>query len=234
MNNIAANLAQIDDRIEKACQRSGRNPDAVKLIAVSKVKPAELVEEAFHAGQKLFGESYVQEFRDKQPLVTAPVQWHFIGGLQSNKVKYLRGKVAMIHSVDRLSLAEEINRQWEKNDDSIDILLQVNVGDEASKSGCAPNDLENLTRAVAQLSHLNICGLMCLPPHADDAEQVRPFFKQLRDLSEQISKLELPGVGMAELSMGMSGDFEVAVEEGATLVRIGTAIFGARINKVSG
>lgn len=231
MNDIATNIAQIHDRIDKACQRVGRNPEGVKLVAVSKVKPAEQVEEAFHAGQKLFGESYVQEFRDKQPLVTEPVQWHFIGGLQSNKVKYLRDKVTMIHSVDRLSLAEEINRQWGKIDGSVEILLQVNVGDEASKSGCAPEDLESLIRAVAQLPHLKICGLMCLPPNFDDPEQVRPFFKQLRELSEQINRLQLTGVEMGELSMGMSGDFEVAVEEGATLVRVGTAIFGARIKK---
>ncbi|MEA3362959.1 MAG: YggS family pyridoxal phosphate-dependent enzyme [Thermodesulfobacteriota bacterium] len=231
MNDITANIAQIHDRIDKACQESGRNPADVKLIAVSKVKPAEQVEEAFHAGQKLFGESYVQEFRDKEPLVTEPVQWHFIGGLQSNKVKYLRGKVVMIHSIDRLSLAEEIDRQWGKIDDPVEILLQVNVGDEASKSGCAPKDLESLVRSVAPLSNLRIKGLMCLPPHSDDPEQVRPFFRQLRELSEHISKLNLPGIEMTELSMGMSGDFEVAVEEGATLVRVGTAIFGARNKK---
>ena len=231
MNDIAANIAKIHGRIDKACQKSGRNPEEVKLIAVSKVKPAEQVEEAFHAGQKLFGESYVQEFRDKQPLVEAPVQWHFIGGLQSNKVKYLRSKVMMIHSVDRLSLAEEIDRQWEKIDGAVEILLQVNVGDEASKSGCDPEDLESLVRSIAPLSNLRIKGLMCLPPHSDDPEQVRPFFKQLRKLSEQIDRLQLPGVEMSELSMGMSGDFEVAVEEGATLVRVGTAIFGARIKK---
>lgn len=231
MNDIAANIAKIHGRIDKACQKSGRNPEEVKLIAVSKVKPAEQVEEAFHAGQKLFGESYVQEFRDKQPLVEAPVQWHFIGGLQSNKVKYLRSKVMMIHSVDRLSLAEEIDRQWEKIDGAVEILLQVNVGDEASKSGCDPENLESLVRSIAPLSNLRIKGLMCLPPHSDDPEQVRPFFKQLRKLSEQIDRLQLPGVEISELSMGMSGDFEVAVEEGATLVRVGTAIFGARIKK---
>ena len=232
MNDISANIAQIHARIDNACQKSGRNPDEVKLIAVSKVKPAEQVEEAFHAGQKLFGESYVQEFRDKEPLVTMPVQWHFIGGLQSNKVKYLRGKTVMIHSVDRLSLATEISLQWEKIDGSVEILLQVNVGDEASKSGCAPKDLENLARSIAPLPNLKIKGLMCLPPHSDNPEEVRPFFKQLRELSEQVDKLELPGVEMNELSMGMSGDFEVAIEEGATLVRVGTAIFGARIKKV--
>ena len=232
MNDIAANIAQIHARIDKACQKVGRNPEDVKLIAVSKVKPAEQIEEAFHAGQKLFGESYVQEFRDKGPLVTVPAQWHFIGGLQSNKAKYLRGKVVMIHSIDRLSLAEEIDRQWEKIDGSVEILLQVNVGDEASKSGCDPEDLESLVRSVAALPNLRIKGLMCLPPHSDDSEQVRPFFKQLRELSEQVDRLQLPGVEMGELSMGMSGDFEVAVEEGATLVRVGTAIFGARIKKV--
>ncbi|MEA3543798.1 MAG: YggS family pyridoxal phosphate-dependent enzyme [Thermodesulfobacteriota bacterium] len=232
MNDIAANIAQIHARIDNACQKVGRNPEEVRLIAVSKVKPAERVEEAFHAGQKLFGESYVQEFRDKEPLVKEPVQWHFIGGLQSNKVKYLRGKAAMIHSVDRLSLAAEIDRQWGKLDECIEILLQVNVGDEASKSGCAPEELEVLVRAVAKLPHLKICGLMCLPPHSDDPEQVRPYFRQLRELSQQIDRLKLPDVEMGELSMGMSGDFEVAVEEGATLVRVGTAIFGARIKKV--
>ncbi len=232
MNNIAANLAKIHDRIAKACLKTGRNPEEVRLIAVSKVKPAELIEEAFHSGQILFGESYVQEFRNKEPLVKASVQWHFIGGLQSNKVKYLRGKVAMIHSVDRISLAEEIDRQWGKIDSSVEILLQVNVAGEASKSGCAPENLENLVRLIAPLSNLRIKGLMCLPPHSDDPEQVRPFFRQLCELSAQINKLHLPGVSMTELSMGMSGDFEVAVEEGATLVRVGTAIFGARIKQV--
>ncbi len=232
MNNIPANLERINDQIKNACQKVGRNPEAVKLIAVSKIKPAEQIEEAFHAGQKYFGESYVQEFRDKQPLVESPVEWHFIGGLQSNKVKYLRGKVAMIHSVDRLSLAGEISNQWGKIDQVANILLQVNVGDELSKSGCAPDDLESLVKSIAPLPNLKICGLMCLPPHSDDPEQVRPYFKQLRQLSQQIEKLQIPNVEMTELSMGMSGDFEVAVEEGATLVRVGTAIFGARIKKV--
>lgn len=231
MHDIAANLEHIHQRIDRACQKSGRNPAEVRLVAVSKIKPAELIEEAFHAGQKLFGESYVQEFRDKQPLITAPVQWHFIGGLQSNKVKYLRGKVAMIHSVDRLSLAEEIDQQWGKIAGIANILLQVNVGDESSKSGCTPADLESLVRQVSRLPNLKICGLMCLPPHADDPERVRPFFRQLRTLAEKIDKLQLPGVAMDELSMGMSDDFEIAVEERATLVRIGTAIFGARIKR---
>ena len=231
MNNIAANLEQIDNRINNACQRAGRNPETVKLIAVSKIKPAEQVEEAFRAGQKRFGESYVQEFRDKQPLVESAVEWHFIGALQSNKVKYLRGKVAMIHSVDRLSLAKEISNQWSKIDQVANILLQVNIGDESSKSGCTPDELESLSRSIAPLPNLRICGLMCLPPHSDDPEQVRPYFAQLRQLSQEIKTLQIPDVEMTVLSMGMSGDFEVAIEEGATLVRVGTAIFGERIKK---
>ncbi len=231
MNNIAANIEQINQRIDAACRKVGRSPETVRLIAVSKIKPAEQIEEAFHAGQKRFGESYVQEFRDKQPLVESPVEWHFIGGLQSNKVKYLRGKVAMIHSVDRLSLAKEISNQWSKIDQVANILLQVNIGDESSKSGCAPDQLESLLRSIAPLPHLKICGLMCLPPHSDDPEQVRPYFRQLQQLSQKIKELQLPNIEMAELSMGMSGDFEVAIEEGATLVRVGTAIFGARIKK---
>lgn len=229
MNSIAINIARIRERIEASCRKADRNPDDVRLIAVSKIKPAEDVEQAYLAGQQSFGESYVQEFRDKSPLVEEPVEWHFIGGLQSNKVKYLRGKVAMIHSVDRFSLAKEIDRQWAKTDQPANILLQVNVGDEASKSGCSCDDLEQLARRVSELANIRVRGLMCLPPHCDDPEDVRPYFRKLRELAQQIDQLQLPNVQMQELSMGMSGDFEVAVEEGATLVRVGTAIFGARI-----
>ena len=229
MNDIAANIANIRERIDAACRRAHRNPAEVGLIAVSKVKPAEQIEAAFTCGQRLFGESYVQEFRDKAPEVQAPVEWHFIGGLQSNKVKYLRGKVTMIHSVDRLSLAEEISRQWQKLAQPVKILLQVNIGDEASKSGCAPAELEALAKQVAELPNLQVCGLMCLPPNCDDPEAVRPYFRRMRALAEQLNRLSLPGVTLTELSMGMSGDFEVAIEEGATLVRVGTAIFGERV-----
>jgi len=232
MNNIAANIEKINRRISVACQRVERDPAEVRLIAISKVKPAEQVEEAFLAGQKLFGESYVQEFRDKEPLVKNRVSWHFVGSLQSNKVKYLRGKVAMIHSVDRLSLAQEISQQWSKIDAEIEILLQINLGNEISKSGCSPKELEILVRSISTLPNVKICGLMCLPPNSTNPEQVRPYFKQLRELAEKIEGLNLPRVTMRELSMGMSSDFEVAVEEGATLVRIGTAIFGERIKTV--
>ncbi len=225
---IQSNIEQIRSRIAAACVRSNRDPAEVRLVAVSKTKPASMINEASAAGQRIFGESYVQDFLDKIEQVTAPVEWHFIGGLQSNKVKYLRGKVAMIHSLDRLSLAEEINRQWAKLNQTIEVLLQVNIGAEETKAGTTESALFELARQVAELPHLRICGLMALPPWLEDPEEVRPYFRHLRQLSEQLRELQIPGIEMRELSMGMSHDFEVAVEEGATLVRVGTAIFGER------
>jgi len=226
--SIRENIEGIQARIAAACARAGRDPVTVRLVAVSKTKPAALIEEAAAAGQGLFGENYVQEFADKAEQVRAPVEWHFIGALQSNKVKYLRGKVTMIHSLDRLSLAEEINRQWAKLDRPVDVLLEVNLGDETSKAGTGADEAIELARRVAQLPYLRLRGLMALPPWLDDPEEVRPYFRRLRELAMRIEALKIPGVSMAELSMGMSHDFEVAIEEGATLVRVGTAIFGER------
>jgi PLP dependent protein len=225
---IKDNLEHIRSQIAAACARSGRDPAAVRLVAVSKTHPASLVEEAAAAGQRLFGESYVQEFTAKVEEVKGPVEWHFIGALQSNKIKYLRGRVSLIHSVDRLSLAVEIDRQWGKLKRTADVLLQVNLGGEESKSGTDETGLQELVRQVAMLEHVRIRGLMCLPPYFDQAEEVRPYFRRLRELASEIDALSLSGVGMTELSMGMSHDFEVAIEEGATLVRVGTAIFGER------
>ncbi len=226
--DISANITRIREQIATSCRRCGRSPAEVRLVAVSKKKPAADIEAAVAAGQTLFGESYVQECVAKIDEVSTPAEWHFIGGLQSNKVKYLRGKVDMIHSVDRLSLAEEIDRQWGKIDATIDILIQVNLGEEESKSGTTAERLFELVRQVAQLKHLRIRGLMALPPWEEDPEDVRPYFRQLKELSEQLMTLGLPNVTMQELSMGMSHDYEVAIEEGATMVRIGTAIFGER------
>lgn len=226
--SIQTNLEEIRARMAAACARAGRDLASVRLVAVSKTKPAPLIEQAAAAGQTLFGENYVQEFVAKTEQVAAPVTWHFIGSLQSNKVKYLRGKVALIHSVDRLSLAKEIDRQWRKLDRPVDILLQLNLGQEASKSGTEEQALELLVRQVADLPFVRIRGLMALPPYLPDPEQVRPFFRRLAQLARDIDRLAIAGVEMKELSMGMSNDFEVAIEEGATLVRVGSAIFGAR------
>ncbi len=225
---IQDNIQQIGARIAAACARCGRDPASVQLVAVSKTKPAALVEEAFASGQTLFGESYVQEFIAKAEEVSSPVEWHFIGALQSNKVKSLVGRVALIHSVDRLSLAREIDRQWGKVGAQAQVLLQVNLGGEESKSGTDEAALPALAEAVSRLPNLRVRGLMTLPPWYDDPEAVRPHFRRLRELSGEVARLGLPGVAMEELSMGMSHDFEVAVEEGATLVRVGTAIFGER------
>jgi hypothetical protein len=226
--NISTNITRIQERIAAICQSCGRSPDEVRLVAVSKKKPASDIEAAIAAGQTLLGESYVQECVAKIDEIKSTAEWHFIGGLQSNKVKYLRGKVAMIHSVDRLSLAKEIDRQWGKDDSCVDILIQINLGEEESKSGTTANDLIALVSQVAQLQHVRIKGLMALPPWETDPEAVRPYFQQLRELARQIDKLNLPNVTMQELSMGMSHDYEVAIEEGSTMVRVGTAIFGAR------
>lgn len=226
--DLQANLDTIRQAIAATCSRCGRDPQSVRLVAVSKLQPASAVSEAAAARQQLFGENYVQELLAKQEDVAAAVEWHFIGALQSNKVKYLQGKVGLIHSVDRLSLAQEISRLWGKAGEIAEILIEVHLGDETSKAGVAVADAETLVRQIAQLPNLRIRGLMALPPYCDDPEEVRPYFRQLRQLAETLAALQLPGVSMEELSMGMSHDFAVAIEEGATLVRVGTAIFGAR------
>lgn len=226
--SIAAHCRMINDRIAAAARRSGRPPESVRLIAVSKTQPAVAVREATQGGQRLFGENYVQELLAKAAEVSDPVEWHFIGALQSNKVRQIAGLVSLIHSVDRLSLAEEIDRQWGKLGASADVLIQVNISREATKTGTSSTELIQLVRSVAALPHVRVRGLMTMPPFFDDPEGARPFFSELRRLAGEVSAEEIPGVEMTELSMGMSGDFEVAIEEGATLVRVGSAIFGER------
>lgn len=229
MSRIADNLATVQTRIRQACVLSGRDPASVCLVAVSKLHPASAVVEAVAADQHIFGENYVQELVDKAGQLSDSIQWHLIGHLQSNKVKYLPGIVSMIHAVDRLSLAQEIDRQWrDKLSGVCDILVQVNVSGETTKSGTTATEAVELVRQIARLPNVRVRGLMTMPPFFDDPEAARPYFKELRLLAEQIRNDQIPGVEMAELSMGMSGDFEVAIEEGATLVRVGTAIFGER------
>jgi pyridoxal phosphate enzyme (YggS family) len=228
MNNISGNLAKINERIRAAAEAAGRDPASVRLIAVSKTRPVTDVIAAFQAGQTLFGENYIQELVPKLAEVHEAVQWHFIGHLQSNKVKYIAGQVAMIHSVDRLSLAQEIDRQWGRVGKSCDVLIQVNISGETTKSGTTEDGAVKLLRECALLPNLKVKGLMTMPPFFDDPEAARPYFAELRQLAEAIAAQRLAGVEMLELSMGMSGDFEAAIEEGATLVRVGTAIFGTR------
>lgn len=226
--STSSKLANIHSLISAAALSAGRSPAEIRLVAVSKTKPAGVVEEAAAAGQLLFGENYVQEFAAKAAEIKCPVEWHFIGHLQSNKVKYIAGLAAMIHSVDRLSLAEEIDRQWGRLNRVCDILIQVNLSGETSKSGTTFKEAQEIVRQVSRLQNVRICGLMTMPPFFDDPEAARPYFRELKLLSKEIESLAIPRVSMQELSMGMSGDFEVAIEEGATLVRIGSAIFGSR------
>lgn len=226
--SIADNLKIIRERIVAASLRAGRDPASVRLVAVSKTKPASMIDEAARAGQHLFGENYVQELAAKALEVCERVEWHFIGGLQSNKVKYIAGLVSMIHSVDRLSLAQEIDRQWGRLGKVCDVLIQVNIACEATKCGITSEEVFKLVRDVAVLPNLRVKGLMTMPPFFDDPEGARPYFRELNRLAGDIAALNIPGVEMRELSMGMSGDFEVAIEEGATLVRVGSAIFGGR------
>lgn len=226
--SIAENFQQIRERIAQAAREAGRNPEDVQLVAVSKTKPAQLIAEAFRCGQLIFGENYVQELVVKSAELPGEIRWHFIGHLQSNKVRQIAGLVQMIHSVDRLSLAREIDRQWGALGKSCDILVQVNISREATKSGASSEELFGLVREIARLPQLRIKGLMTMPPFFDDPEAARPYFKALTALARQVEAAQIPGVEMRELSMGMSGDFEAAIAEGATLVRVGSALFGER------
>ncbi|HIJ87230.1 MAG TPA: YggS family pyridoxal phosphate-dependent enzyme [Desulfuromonadales bacterium] len=226
--SISSHLAQINQRIHAAAHQAGRDPATVRLVAVSKTRPSADIVEAYQAGQTVFGENYIQELVPKLAEVSEAVEWHVIGHLQSNKVKYIAGQVALIHSVDRISLASEINRQWGKLGKICNILVQVNISGETTKSGTTEAGAIQLVRACALLRNIRVRGLMTMPPFFDDPEAARPFFAGLRRLSEAVTAENIAGVDMAELSMGMSGDFEAAIEEGATLVRVGTAIFGNR------
>lgn len=229
--SISENLKSIRERMAMAAVKAGRAPDSVQLVAVSKTQPGTAVDEAAQAGQQIFGENYVQEFLSKRPDVQEPVTWHFIGSLQSNKVRQVAGLVDCIHSVDRLSLAQEIERQWARVDRICQVLVQVNIAQEATKSGTTAERVLELVREISVLPHVRIMGLMTMPPFFDDPEGARPFFRELARLSRLIAAENIPNVTMAELSMGMSGDFEVAIEEGATLVRVGSAIFGERSHR---
>ena len=226
--SIAGNLGKIQERIAQAALKAGRDPAEVRLVAVSKTKPAAAVAEAWQCGQVIFGENYVQELVGKVAELPSEISWHFIGNLQSNKVRQIAGLVELIHSVDRLSLAREIDRQWGALGKRCDILIQVNISREATKGGTSSQELLSLATELATLPHLRVRGLMTMPPFFDDPEAARPYFKALKSLALEVEAAGIQGVEMRELSMGMSGDFEAAIAEGATLVRVGSALFGER------
>ncbi|WP_020587478.1 YggS family pyridoxal phosphate-dependent enzyme [Desulfobacter curvatus] len=226
---IQSNIKKIQDEICAAAQKSGRNASGVTLIAVSKRKPAEMIQQAIDAGHRDFGENYIQEAMEKIDLLgRESATWHFIGHLQSNKAKFAVKYFDLIHTVDTVKLAKEINRQAEKIGKIQEILLQVNIARETTKSGAQESEIMDIANQVCQFDNLHVSGLMCMPPFFDDPEEARIYFKRLKQISKDIEALNLPHTDMTHLSMGMSNDFTVAVEEGATLVRVGTAIFGAR------
>ncbi|MEN6622535.1 MAG: YggS family pyridoxal phosphate-dependent enzyme [Smithella sp.] len=227
--DIQASINRIKQRIADACIRAGRNPDSVKLMAVTKTVPVEHILQAVDAGITLLGENYVQEAREKHELLSSRAQIHLIGHLQTNKAKYAVRLFDCIHSVDRLELARELDRRAKAADRKMDILIEVNVSGEQTKNGISAAEALELIRSIAGMENLSIRGLMTMAPYSDNPETSRPYFQALKKLSNDIARAKIPGVQMEELSMGMTDDFEVAIEEGATIVRIGRAIFGERI-----
>lgn len=225
---FAERLKNVEEEIRKACEKAGRRREEVTLIAVSKTNPAEAVREAYAAGQLDFGENKAQEMVAKKAECPDGVRWHFIGNLQKNKVKYVVGNAVMIHSVSSVPLAAEIERIAAKKGLTVSVLAEVNIADEATKHGIGRAEAVELVKAMGEMPHLSVKGLMCIAPPVDDPEENRPYFAAMRKLLDEINAMDLPGVQLKELSMGMSGDYAVAVEEGATFVRVGTALFGAR------
>jgi len=225
------NLDRIRARIRQAAERCGRNPNEIQLVAVSKRMPAEVVSEAYQCGQVIFGENYLQEAREKIEQLDQSIQWHFIGNLQSNKARIAAELFQVIETVDRLKIARKLNRHAGDLGKTIDVLIQVNVGREPQKSGVLPEKCRELLRDIQSLTNLKVRGLMTMPPYGREPESSRPWFRELKQLAIQLADEELfEDNDSVELSMGMSGDFTVAIEEGATLVRVGTAIFGPRPN----
>lgn len=226
---ISANIQKITERIAEAARRSGRKPEEIKLVAVSKHFPAEAIIEAYAAGQKIFGENYIQEVQVKKDLVPPAVVFHFIGHLQSNKAKIAAGTCSMIETVDSFKLGRALNTHLEALNRSIDVLIQVNIGDDAGKAGIKEEEAEGLLVQLNELPRIRVRGLMTMPPFVADPELSRPHFRNLRKLSEKLTLKKLFADSVQpELSMGMSDDFHVAIEEGATIIRVGTAIFGHR------
>ena len=225
---VSENLKVVEENIIRACERSGRKRSDVTLIAVSKTKPVTMMEEAIASGVSIFGENKVQEILKKQPLLPGGAEWRLSGHLQRNKVRSIAGKVAMIHSVDSLRLAEQIQKEYQIQDLTAKILVEVNIAREESKFGLMPEETEEVIREIAKMPNIKVCGLMTIAPFVQDPEENRIHFKNLRKLLVDINSKNIDNISMMGLSMGMTGDYEVAIEEGATFVRVGTGIFGSR------
>lgn len=225
---VQEQLKEVQKSIKAACERSRRKTEDITLIAVSKTKPVEMLREAYEAGAHDFGENKVQEILEKEPQLPSDIRWHMIGHLQKNKVRQVIGKVALIHSVDTIALAEQIEKEAVKQNLEVSVLLEVNVAGEESKFGFALEEVEEAVRAIAKLPHVHIQGLMTIAPFVENSEENRSVFKKLYELYVDIKAKNIDNVVMNTLSMGMTGDYQTAIEEGATMVRVGTGIFGAR------
>ncbi len=225
---IKDNLIEIEDNIKKTCIKANRAEDAAKLIAVSKTKPADMVLEAYNCGMRDFGENKVQEIMDKYPVLPKDIRWHLIGHLQRNKVKYIIDKVYLIHSVDSVRLAEQIQHEAEKANVHMNILIQVNIAMEDTKFGLNVDELTDTIQQISKFERVHIMGLMTIGPMTDNVENIRMVFRKLKQLSVDIQSKNIDNVNMNVLSMGMSGDYTIAIEEGSTYVRVGTSIFGER------
>lgn len=226
--SVCENYLAVEEKVKEACRRAGRNRDEVTLIAVSKTKPMSMIEELLPLGVADFGENKVQELTAKEESLPSGIHWHMIGHLQRNKVKYIVDKACLIHSVDSLRLAETVSQEAEKKGVTANILIEVNVAGEDSKFGVNPDETAALAEAIAKLPNIAVKGLMTIAPFVENAEENREVFRNLRKLSVDIEEKKFNNVTMAVLSMGMTGDYEVAIEEGATMVRVGTGIFGER------
>ncbi len=225
---LKENLGFIEKEIQEACQRAGRSRDEVTLIAVSKTKPVSMLREAYDLGVRIFGENKVQELTEKCEALPDDIEWHMIGHLQRNKVKYIIDKVSLIHSVDSLKLAETIEKEAAKHNITANILIEVNVAREESKFGLMQEELDEFVEKISKFQHIQVKGLMTIAPFVDDPEENRSIFQQLRKLSVDIEAKNVDNITMRILSMGMTNDYIVAIEEGATMVRVGTGIFGLR------
>ncbi len=228
MSEVQENIIEIQDKLKKAAVRSGRSKDEVLLLAVSKTIDIERIQEAVNAGLTALGENKVQEILDKYEVMGNNVQWHLIGHLQTNKVKYIIDKVALIHSVENIKLAQEIEKRAAAKNMIANVLIEVNMAQEESKFGLHPADVENFIRNISTMQHICVKGLMTVAPFVENQEENRYYFRRLRELLVDINAKKIDNIHMDTLSMGMTGDYEVAIEEGATIVRVGTGIFGKR------
>ena len=225
---LAQNFAEVENNIKQACERAGRKRDEVTLIAVSKTKPVEMLQEAYDLGTRVFGENKVQEIVDKYDALPNDISWHMIGHLQRNKIKYIIDKVELIHSVDSVRLAEAIEKEASKHNLIANILMEVNVAKEDTKFGLMVEEVETVIEEISKFPHIRVKGLMTIAPFVENPEENREYFKRLRKLSVDIDSKKFDNVTMSILSMGMTNDYEIAIEEGATMVRVGTGLFGVR------